>query len=198
MTARRSKGAQPADPVAILTWLDRNPVPGGPSPESRAWRDRVNDLGVAAVPTLIYALEFAPVDVQYTAQMALRELGWNAWAHGYGADLYYTVTTPDGEDQRVDPIMRDEATASVAREPAPPYATTKDPEQHIIERVKEASREMDAHRQGMAQLGTLRSTLVRELLGSGLSRAEIARRLGVHPNYVNQLAKGSARQPSGQ
>lgn len=176
------------DPVAVLTWLADNPVPGGPSRESSAWRAHVERLSVKAIPALLHALEYGPPDLQYTAQIALRQLGVEAWAHGDGRDLHYTVLEA-GTERRIDPLMKPEtAPGSVAESPLP-YADEPDPESELLARLEAATAEIEAHRQAMRALGAVRAQAVRALLAHGLSRAEVARRLGVHPNYVNQLAK---------
>ena len=184
------------DPVAVLTWLADNPVPGGPSRESSAWRAHVTRLSDKAIPALLHALEYGAPDLQYTAQIALRTLGVEAWAHGSGRDLHYTVVIGN-QEQRIEPLMKaDVATGSVA-ETAPPYGTVQaDPEAELFARMEAAGAEIENHRQAMRSLGVMRSETVRALLARGLSRAEVARRLGVHPNYVNQLAKGTAPRES--
>lgn len=181
------------DPIDVLSWLVANPVPAGPSPEWARWRTAAARLGPGAVPTLVHALEFAPVDVQYTAQQALRELGVEVWAHGYGSDLEYSVHLAGRRERRIRPLVQDASpidTMSAGRvsEDAPVY---KGSDPYAI--IDEAGRAIEAQREQMAVLARLRSQAVRELLDAGVSRSAIARRLGVHPNYVNQLA--SAGKP---
>lgn len=177
------------DPVEVLSWLVANPVPAGPSPEWTRWRSRAERLGSGAVPTLVHALEFAPPDVQYTAQQGLRVLGVEVWAHGYGRDLEYSIHVPGKPARRIRPLVHDASpieaiagTTSGVEEDSPAYGS--DP----YALIEDAGRAIEAQREQMAKLARIRSQAVRELLDSGVSRSAIARRLGVHPNYVNQLA----------
>lgn len=184
------------DVVAVLVWLAENPVPAGPSRESAAWRAHVARMTTKAVPALLHALEFGPPDLQYSAQVALRELGVEAWAHGYGRDLHYTVLE-GGIERRIEPLMKTAMVPGSVAEGAPPYgAGEPDEEAELFARMEAAGAEIENHRQAMRALGAVRAETVRALLARGLSRSEVARRLGVHPNYINQLAKGSApREP---
>lgn len=179
------------DPVAVLTWLADNPTPGGPSGESSAWRAQVMRLTTKAVPALIHALEYGSSDLQYTAQIALRTLGVETWLHGFGRDLHYTVLD-GGTQRRIEPLMKPEGVAGSVAETPPLYESERlDVEADLFARMDAAGAEIEGHRQAMRALGAVRSETVRALLARGLSRAELARRLGVHPNYVNHLAKGS-------
>jgi hypothetical protein len=180
------------DPVAVLGWLVANPVPAGPSPAWTRWRARAEVLGKDAIPVLLHALEFAPPDVQDTAQQALRTIGVEVWAHGYGRDLRYRISRPGRKPVEIRPLLPDVSLLETlpgiparVEEPTSPYGD--DP----FARIGEAGRAIESLREQMGALGRIRSETVRELLEAGISRAEIARRLGVHPNYVNQLAKGA-------
>lgn len=186
--------ASSGDPVAVLTWLADHPVPSGPSPEATSWRAAADALGPKAIPALIYALEFAPSDIRYTAQIALRQLGVEAWGHGYGANFSYAVAMPGEPERRIRPLMRDADGASVASESSVDYQrASDDPTTALLGQIAAAGDEIEVHRRAMKRLGEMRSLAVRQLVASGVSRAEVARRLGVHPNYVNQLAKGPTR-----
>ena len=44
---------------------------------------------------------------QYGAVLALRSIGAEAWAEGYGEDLVYRVRLRDSEWQTVKPAVRD-------------------------------------------------------------------------------------------
>lgn len=193
---RRASDPSSGDLIAVLTWLAANPVPAGPSAEWDRWRSRAKRLGKAAFPALLHALQLGPPDVQYTAQQVLRVLETDVWAHGYGSELSYTVRLPGKRERRISPLLHDAAPpASFADQPvsveedAPPYAT--DP----YARIRDAGRAIESQRDRMRSLARIRSGAVRELLASGVPRAEIAQRLGVHPNYVNQLAKGTEGKP---
>ena len=58
-----------------------------------------------------------------------------------------------------------------------------------FDEIANAGSEIETHRNAMGEAASRRSSAVRALLNAGITRAEIARRLDVHPNYVNQLAK---------
>ena len=185
--ARDSVDPTGGDVIAVLTWLSAHPVPAGPSRAFEAWEMQARRIGTAAIPALLHGLEFGPLDVQYTAQQVLRLNGIDVWGHGYGRDFHYTVTSPGESERTVRPLLTDDAveasgTRSTVAEQAMSYGD--DP----YARIEAAGRAIEERRAEMGALGRARSEAVRDLLRSGVSRAEIARRLGVHPNYVNQLA----------
>lgn len=62
-------------------------------------------------------------------------------------------------------------------------------------RIEVARDEMDARKEQIAELGRIRSAAVRQLLDSGAKRDEIAERLGVHPQYVYELARDPSNRP---
>jgi DNA invertase Pin-like site-specific DNA recombinase len=56
-------------------------------------------------------------------------------------------------------------------------------------RARRATREMEKHLAAIARLADERAVAVRELLDGGLTRAEVARRLGVTPAVVTKILK---------
>jgi DNA-binding NarL/FixJ family response regulator len=56
-------------------------------------------------------------------------------------------------------------------------------------RARQATEEMEQHLDALARLADERAMAVRELLGRGLTRSEIARRLGVTPAVITKILK---------
>ena len=56
-------------------------------------------------------------------------------------------------------------------------------------RARKATAEMEHHLSAIARLADERALAVQELLGRGLSRAEVARRLGVTPAVISKILK---------
>jgi DNA invertase Pin-like site-specific DNA recombinase len=56
-------------------------------------------------------------------------------------------------------------------------------------RARRATGEMEEHLAAIARLADERALAVRELLDGGLTRAEVARRLGVTPATVTKILK---------
>lgn len=56
-------------------------------------------------------------------------------------------------------------------------------------RARRATEEMEKHLAAIARLADARASAIRELLDRGLTRAEIARRLGVTPAVVTKILK---------
>jgi predicted transcriptional regulator len=56
-------------------------------------------------------------------------------------------------------------------------------------RASRATEEMERHLVAIARLADARAIAIRELLDRGLTRAEIARRLGVTPAVVTKILK---------
>jgi DNA-binding NarL/FixJ family response regulator len=66
-------------------------------------------------------------------------------------------------------------------------------------RARMATEEMEQHLEALARLADERTIAVRELLGSGFTRSEIARRLGVTPAVITKVLKRPvASGPEGQ
>jgi transposase len=59
-------------------------------------------------------------------------------------------------------------------------------------RARQATEEMEQHLDALARLADERAIAVRELLGRGLTRSEIARRLGVTPAVITKILKRPA------
>jgi DNA invertase Pin-like site-specific DNA recombinase len=66
-------------------------------------------------------------------------------------------------------------------------------------RARQVTEEMDRHLAAIARLADERALAIRELLDLGLTRSEVARRLGVTPAVITKILKrpvlgdGSAR-----
>ena len=56
-------------------------------------------------------------------------------------------------------------------------------------RAREATAEMEEHLAAIARLADERALAVQELLDRGLSRSEVARRLGVTPAVITKILK---------
>jgi DNA invertase Pin-like site-specific DNA recombinase len=56
-------------------------------------------------------------------------------------------------------------------------------------RARRATREMEAHLAAIARLADERALAIQELLDRGLTRAEVARRLGVTPAVITKILK---------
>ena len=66
-------------------------------------------------------------------------------------------------------------------------------------RARRATEEMEQHLDALAHLADDRAIAVRELLGHGLSRSDIARGLGVTPSVITKILKRPAvSRPDGQ
>ena len=63
-------------------------------------------FGPEAIDVLIDLLKEAEPNLQYGALMALRQLGVEAWGHDYEPNLYYEVTVPGREPQRITPLLQ--------------------------------------------------------------------------------------------
>lgn len=59
-------------------------------------------------------------------------------------------------------------------------------------RAREATAEMEQHLAAIARLADERAMAIRDLLDSGLTRAEVARGLGVTPAIVTKILKRPA------
>ncbi|MGH9037938.1 MAG: hypothetical protein ACRD0O_19445 [Acidimicrobiia bacterium] len=59
-------------------------------------------------------------------------------------------------------------------------------------RARQATEEMEQHLDALARLADERAIAVRELLGRGLTRSEIARQLGVTPAIITKILKRPA------
>ena len=56
-------------------------------------------------------------------------------------------------------------------------------------RARKATEEMEYHLSAIARLADERALAIQELLDRGLSRAEVARRLGVTPAVITKILK---------
>ena len=75
---------------AIRTFLSM-PVPAADSPEWADWKMMGSSLGPAAAPTLLEAVRSGAPNEQYAAIVALRLVGYEAWADGFGRERTYRV-----------------------------------------------------------------------------------------------------------
>ena len=99
--------ADPSNYARVAGWLRENPVPAAPSPAWDAWCAEAATLGPDAIDILVELLQEGDCDLQYGALLALRQLGVEAWAHDYEPNLYYEVTVPGREPQRIVPRLQD-------------------------------------------------------------------------------------------
>lgn len=90
----------------VAVWLRENPVPPAPSDEFNAWCAGAKALGAEAIDVLIDLLQEADPNMQYGALLALRQLGVEAWGCDYEPNLYYEVTVPGREPQRIIPKLQ--------------------------------------------------------------------------------------------
>jgi DNA-binding transcriptional MerR regulator len=87
---------QPELASRVVRWLETHPVPVAPSPAAHRWRAAARKLGMEAVPVLLRTLQTGAEAQRYSALMALRELGFDASAEGFGEELSYRVRPPGG------------------------------------------------------------------------------------------------------
>ncbi|MGH8990057.1 MAG: hypothetical protein ACRDZ7_00830 [Acidimicrobiia bacterium] len=92
--------------VKVAVWLRENPVPPGGDHYFGAWCESARELGPEAIDVLIDLLREAEPNLQYGALLALRQLGVEAWAHDYEPNLYYEVTVPGREPQKIVPRLQ--------------------------------------------------------------------------------------------
>ncbi len=81
-------------------------VPPSVLPISEEWRTEARSFGKKGLPYFLKALRDGDDVEQYSALIALRENGFEAWGHGYNADFEYHVTI-DGEKQIIKPKWGD-------------------------------------------------------------------------------------------
>ena len=77
-----------ADPIEIRGFLKTGVPPGGTS-QFRDWLTYARSLGDSAPPICIEILLEGLVVEQLAALICLRQLGYEAWADGYGPNLSY-------------------------------------------------------------------------------------------------------------
>ena len=65
------------------------PLPHAGSPQMRAWTKQAEALGPAAAPVMLEVLREGTPDEQSAALFALRYVGYEAWAEGYGGATAY-------------------------------------------------------------------------------------------------------------
>ncbi len=88
--------------TGVLKFLSRD-VPGD-QVKLAVWMKAARTLGEAAVPVCISILKNKPHHLHYAALLALRQLGVEAWGHGFGSRMFYTVKAKsDTEEQRITP-----------------------------------------------------------------------------------------------
>lgn len=56
-----------------------------------------------------------------------------------------------------------------------------------LTRARRTAAQMDTHRAAMARLAQERAEAVREAIATGMSRAEVARALGISPQAITKL-----------
>lgn len=93
--------------VKVAVWLRENPVPPSGDHHFEAWRAGARELGPEAIDVLIDLLKEAEPNLQYGALLALRQLGVEAWGYDYEPNLYYEVTVPGREPQRIVPRLQE-------------------------------------------------------------------------------------------
>lgn len=77
--------------------LLRAGVPPYPSDKARVWEGEVRRVGRNAEVYFLDALSGGTPSDQYAALIALRTLGYDAWAEGYDEDLVYRVRRDKSE-----------------------------------------------------------------------------------------------------
>lgn len=92
--------------VRVVAWLGENPVPPSGTRHMDEWRAGARNLGPEAIDVLIDLLQEAEPNLQYGALLALRQLGVEAWGHDYEPNLYYEVTVPGREPQKIVPRLQ--------------------------------------------------------------------------------------------
>jgi hypothetical protein len=80
----------------VLRWLDAHPLPPGGTLEFDRWLGNAAEIPQAWLASLVTALSDSETARHYTALIALRQHGYQAWGEGYGQDMLYRVTRPDG------------------------------------------------------------------------------------------------------
>lgn len=93
--------------VKVVAWLGEHLVPPSGTPDMDEWRAGAQALGPEAIDVLIDLLREAEPNLQYGALLALRQLGVEAWGHDYEPNLYYEVTVPGREPQRIVPRLQE-------------------------------------------------------------------------------------------
>jgi hypothetical protein len=82
------------------------PVPPWPSREADAWNELAKKLGGSWPERFLQALQSnSTSNGQYVALLVLRRIGYTAWAEGYGKDLFYRVTSPEGLAVDIKPVQ---------------------------------------------------------------------------------------------
>jgi hypothetical protein len=80
------------------------PVPPSGTPEWRTWKESARLLGNNGSSVALQLLHFGSEPEQYASLLALRELGFEAIAEGYGPALIYKVRKlPDEEWETIVP-----------------------------------------------------------------------------------------------
>jgi hypothetical protein len=98
--------SDPSDYARVASWLRENLVPPAPGPAWTEWCAGAATLGADAIDILVDLLQEGDCNLQYGALMALRQLGVEAWAHGYEPNLHYEVTVPGREPQKIVPRLQ--------------------------------------------------------------------------------------------
>ena len=76
--------------LALRTFLSM-PVPAADSSGWADWKMAGSSFGPAAAPALLEAVRSGSANEQYAAIVALRLIGYEAWADGFGRDRIYRV-----------------------------------------------------------------------------------------------------------
>lgn len=94
----------------------QSPVPPWPSKDIESWKALAKQLGSSSPHSFLNALRYETANGQYVALLTLRQIGYDATAEGYGKDLYYKVTSPEGLSQSIKPT-RSESKVALLRIP---------------------------------------------------------------------------------
>ena len=76
--------------LALRTFLSM-PVPAADSSDWADWKTAGSAFGPAAAPTLLDVVRSGSANEQYAAIVALRLIGYEAWADGFGRERFYRV-----------------------------------------------------------------------------------------------------------
>ncbi|HEX7896592.1 MAG TPA: hypothetical protein VF950_02450 [Planctomycetota bacterium] len=76
--------------LALRTFLSM-PVPSADSSDWAHWKQAGSAFGPEAAPTLLEAVRSGSANEQYAAIVALRLIGYEAWADGFGRERTYRV-----------------------------------------------------------------------------------------------------------
>ena len=92
--------------MTVSEWCNANPVPPARTPQFEEWLSAARALGPGAVAELVQVLATEGESAQEAALLALRSLGLEAWAHGYGETFHYLVSLDRNHVRRITPAVR--------------------------------------------------------------------------------------------